>query len=243
MSINYNIIEKAAAEFREKYGYNSFTPIRIKSLLMSLDVLAVFRKMEGSFSGMAVRFENQNFMLINSAHSIGRQHFTILHEIYHLFVQKDFDQIICKEEINPKEKKDENNANYFASNILLPRDGLLGLIPKEELKKDKISVNTILKIENYFSCSHSALIVRLRQLDFISDKFMQDIKTDIKILAMQYGYETKLYEPGNDNLVIGDYGVKAKKLFDNNIISRTHYIELMRELGLDVENNNIESNG
>ncbi len=243
MPTNYNIIEKAAAGFREKYGYNSFTPIRIKSLLMSLEVLTVFRKMEESFSGMAVKFENQNFMLINSAHSLGRQHFTIFHEIYHLFVQKEFEQTICKEEINPKEKKDEKNADYFASNILLPKEGLLSLIPEHEFKKDKISINTILKIENYYSCSHQALIVRLKQLDFISDKFIKDIKTDIKVLALQYGYETKLYEPGNDQLVIGDYGVKAKKLFDNNIISRSHYIELMRELGLNVENNNSEING
>lgn len=238
MQINRNIIEKAAAQFREKWGYNSLTPIKIKSLLMDLEVLAVFKKMEGSFSGMAVKLGNKNFMLINSAHSIGRQHFTIFHEIYHLFIQKDFEEIKCWEEVDPKEKKDESNADFFAANVLLPKEGLLKIIPEEELKKDKISVKTILKIEQYFSCSHSALMVRLKQLDFISDKFDEEINTDIRVLAKQYGYSTTLYEPGNDNLVIGNYGAKAKRLFDDNIISRTHYIELMRDLGIDVEENN-----
>jgi len=238
MPLNRNVIEKAAAQFREKWGYNSLTPIKIRSLLMDLEVLAVFKKMESTFSGMAVKLENKNFMLINSTHSIGRQHFTAFHEIYHLFVQKDFEEIKCWEEVGPKEKKDETNADFFAASVLLPKEGLLKIFPEEELKKDKISIRTILKIEQYFSCSHTALMVRLKQLDLISDKFDEGIKTDIRILAKQYGYSTTLYEPGNDNLVIGNYGVKAKKLFDDNIISRSHYIELMRDLGIDVEENN-----
>jgi Zn-dependent peptidase ImmA (M78 family) len=239
MPINKIEIEKDAAQFREKWGYNSVRPIEIKSLLMDLDVLAVFKKMEESFSGMSVKFEDKNFMLVNSAHPIGRQNFTIFHEIYHLFVQKDFEEIQCREVVDPKEKKNESNANAFASNVLLPKDGLLKIIPKEELKKDTISIKTVLNIEQYFSCSHSALIVRLKQLNFISDKFDERNNTDIKLLAKQYGYSLTLYEPGNDNFVLGNYGVKAKKLFDDNIISKTHYVELMRVLGIDVEEDNL----
>ena len=49
------------------------------------------------------------------------------------------------------------------------------------------------------------------------------------------GYDTALYESGNKNLVIGDYGVKAKRLFDEDLISQSHYLELMMEMGFNFE--------
>ena len=232
MPSNLNL-EKAAAEFREKSGYNTFNPIRVKSLLLQLNVLTIFKKMEGTFSGMSLKIDENKFMLINSTHSLGRQHFTIFHELYHLFVQKDFEHIICDNNLDKKDKKEEENANIFAANLMLPREGLLKFIPNDELKKDKISVSTILALEQYYSCSHRAMLRRLEDLHLITEEFREKFREDIKTLAKQYGYDIALYDPGNDDLVIGDYGVKAKKLFDENVISKAHYLELMRELGID----------
>jgi Zn-dependent peptidase ImmA (M78 family) len=189
--------------------------------------------MEGAFSGMSLKIGEDKFMLINSMHSLGRQHFTIFHELYHLFVQKDFEHIICDNNLDKKEKKEEENANIFAANLMLPREGILKFIPNDELKKNKISVSTILALEQYYSCSHRAMLRRLEDLHLITEEFREKFGEDIKTLARQYGYDIALYEPGNDDLVIGDYGVKAKKLFDENVISKAHYLELMRELGID----------
>lgn len=229
-------IEKAATEFRERYGYNSSTPIRVKSLLIELKVLTVFKNMGGSFSGMSLKIDDSKFMLINSAHSIGRQHFTIMHELYHLFVQKDFEHVICQDDESGNLKKEEELADIFAANILMPKDGILKRINNSDLnKKDKIGINTILELEQYFSCSHKSMLIRLEQLKLISKEYKDRLSSDIIKLAQEYGYETSLYEPGNEGLIIGDYGAKAKKLFDSDIISQTHYIELMRDLGIDLE--------
>ena len=43
----------------------------------------------------------------------------------------------------------------------MPDDGIISLIPDSELKKDKIVLSTILKVEQYFSCSRRALLYRL----------------------------------------------------------------------------------
>lgn len=229
-------IEKAATEFRERHGYNSSTPIRIKSLLIELKILTVFKNMEGSFSGMSLKIEDSKFMLINSAHSIGRQHFTIMHELYHLFVQKDFEHVICEDDENGNHKKEEELADIFAANLLIPKDGILKRVNSSELgKKDKISINSILELEQYFSCSHKSMLKRLEQLGFISNEYKDRLSSDIIKLAQEYGYETSLYSPGNEGLIIGDYGAKAKRLFDSDVISQTHYIELMRDLGIDLE--------
>jgi Zn-dependent peptidase ImmA (M78 family) len=236
MPSNLNL-EKAASEFRGKYGYNTVNPIRIKSLLQQLNVLAIFRKMDESFSGMSLKIGEDKFILINSEHSLGRQHFTIFHELYHLYIQKEFGHIICDDNIDKKDKKEEVNANIFAANLMLPREGLLNFIPEEELKKDSISLGTILGLEQYYSCSHTAMLIRLEDLHFIGNGQKEKFNVDIKTAAKQYGYNISLYESGNDNLVIGDYGVKAKKLFDENIISKAHYLELMKDLGIDLGDN------
>jgi Zn-dependent peptidase ImmA (M78 family) len=236
MPSNLNL-EKAATEFRGRYGYNTINPIRIKSLLQQLNVLTIFRKMNEAFSGMSLKIGEDKFILINSVHSLGRQHFTIFHELYHLYVQKDFEHIICDNSIDKKDKKEEENANLFAANLMLPRDGLLKFISSDELKKDTISLSTILGLEQYYSCSHKAMLIRLEDLHLISESLKVQFSVDIKTAARQYGYDTSLYESGNDELVIGDYGVKAKKLFDENIISKAHYLELMRDLGIDLGDN------
>ena len=45
------------------------------------------------------------------------------------------------------------------------------------------------------------------------------------------GYDRSLYHKGNESLVLGDYGSKAKRLFDEERISEGHYLELMRKIG------------
>lgn len=226
-------LEKAAAEFRTKYGYSTSNPIRIKSLLLELKVLTIFRDLEGTFSGMSLKIDDDRFMIVNSVHSIGRQHFTVLHELYHLYIQKDFEHIVCDNDIYSKSKKEEENANIFAANLMLPKDGLIKLIPDNELRRDKITLATILKLEQYYSCSHKALLKRLVDLHLISESLKQKFSINIKTAAQEYGYGTELYESGNSGIVIGDYGVKAKLLFDNEIISKSHYLSLMQDLGID----------
>lgn len=227
-------IEKEASEFRNKYGYNTIAPIRIKSLLQQLNVLTIFRKMKESFSGMSIKIDDDRFMLINSSHSIGRQHFTILHELYHLFIQDKFEHVICEDKTEEKLKKEEKNADLFAAYLLLPRDGLLNFIPENELKKNKIELSTVIALEQYFSCSHSSMLIRLEELELIDNNKRKDFTIDIIKEAKKNGFDTSIYLSGNDGLVISDYGVKAKGLFDKEIISYSHYLSLMKDLGIDL---------
>ena len=52
--------------------------------------------------------------------------------------------------------------------------------------------------------------------------------------ALQHGYSLSVYKSGNKNLVIGDYGELAKKLYDAEEISESHYASLMLDIGIDV---------
>jgi Zn-dependent peptidase ImmA (M78 family) len=233
-------IKKEASAFRNRLGIGNTEPIRLTSLLLKLNVITIFRDLSDGFSGMSVMALDKKFMLVNSAHSIGRQHFTICHELYHLYFDKEFTPHACNTGVFNKTNEREYFADIFASYFLMPDDGIINLIPDSELGKDKLQPETILKIEQYFSCSRASLLYRLKELNQITSKTYDRYCHNIKNTARQYGYPVKLYEKGNGGLVIGDFGTIAKQLFDMEKISEGHYVSLMRDIGIDVFNNSTD---
>jgi Zn-dependent peptidase ImmA (M78 family) len=233
------ILQKNAKSFRERNGISSSEPIRIKSLLLKLNVFTMFKPLSENFSGMSLKVnEDSRFILINSNHSIGRQHFTIGHELYHLFEQDKVIMHQCMAGLFDSKNKEEYNADCFASFLLMPESGIYELIPDNELKKKEITIQTIIKLEQYFSVSHSSMLVRLKMLKLI-DTNMYESHKNIKIskIAVQYGFDASLYRKGNEHIIIGsNYGEKAKQLFDKEIISEGHYLELMQKIDIDVTN-------
>jgi Zn-dependent peptidase ImmA (M78 family) len=232
------ILQKKANLFRERNGISGSEAIRIKSLLLKLNVFTLFKPLTEGFSGMSLKInDNSRFILVNSSHSIGRQHFTIAHELYHLYIQGTFEIHQCITGLFDPKNKEEYNADYFASCLLMPESGIQEMIPDEELKKNKISIQTVIKLEQYFSVSHSSILVRLRMLGLVDNKTFEYLKTfKATETAQKYGYDTSLYKEGNHNAVVGDYGEKAKRLFDKEKISEGHYLELMQLIGIDITN-------
>ena len=230
------IFEKAAIAFRSDNGLNNADPIRLKSLLQKLNVITVFAPLSDNFSGMALKANTVNrFMLVNSNQSLGKQHFTICHELYHLFVQTDFISQVCQTgKFDKNADKNEYRADVFASYLLLPTDGLLENIPNEEIEKKKVSLKTILYIEHFYSCSRRALLYRLKNLKLISSAEYEGFTVNIQRGALENGFAVDLYKNGNHKVVISDYGIIAKQLFDKETVSESHYYSLLADLGIDI---------
>lgn len=236
--MNELLVEKAANQFRLDNGLAITEPIRLKSLLQKLNVVTLFTPLSDNFSGMAIKTiakaKEERFMLINSNTSLGKQHFTICHELYHLYIQADFTSQVCvTARFDKKADKDEYFADIFASYLLLPTEALLHYIPNEELQKKNISLRTILFIEQFFSCSRRALLYRLKSLHLITATTYDSFTTAIKRGALENGYATDLYEVGNHRIVIGNYGSVARELFEQEKISQSHYYSLLTDLGID----------
>lgn len=223
-------IENLATQFRLKNELSQSEPINIKSLLRKLEIFTIYKPLSESFYGMSLQSKSgDNFILINSNHPRGRQHFTLAHEFYHLFFDENPVPHIC-DETTIEKSSTEKEANSFASAFLMPYEGLLKNIPKEELK-NKISLATIIRIEQYFSVSRKALLVRLKSKSLISKKEYEDFdKIPVQESAKQYGYDISLYNKGNEGLVIGNFGEKARKLYDKGKISEGHYLELLNKI-------------
>lgn len=227
-----NLAESQVSKFRQVTGLSDSEAVNLKSLLLKLNVLTIYRPLSDNFSGMSLKSGDKRFMLINSNHPKCRQHFTIAHELYHLYLDPNPTPHNCMSDGKKNDK--EQCADAFALMFLMPADGVRQMIPDNELMAGHISLASILRIEHYFSVSYSAVLNRLFDLGLINRNERDTFKEyPVKKTAREYGYDTALYEPGNKNLVIGDFGEKARKLFDNEKISEGHYLELLHKIGID----------
>lgn len=227
-------------DFRNRYGYNVTEPINFISLLNRLDILAIFKPLSEDFSGISIKIDNNRFMMVNCDHSLGRQNFTIAHELYHLYFDKSFEPHKCQTGLFPKNKPGERIADNFAAQLLLPEEGLLQLIPENELEKDKIQLSTILKLEQTYGSSRLALLNQLGKMELTSKGFAEKYQTSVKTIARQHGYSIDLYEPTAEKAILGTYGSLATKLFEKEQISESHYLELMMSIGVDVNETSID---
>ena len=209
---------------------------------MKLNILTIFRPLSENFSGMCLKDKSDHrFMLVNSNQSRGRQHFTIAHELYHLYIEENPTPHKCNPGNGSKDPV-EQCADMFASSLLMPETGICQLISETELATKNISIATVLKLEHYFSVSRSALLYRLLNIKLITEATRAKIAAlGVKSSARCFGYDTALYESANEGLIIGDFGEKAHGLFEQGKISEGHYIELLHKINIDETQENEDS--
>lgn len=234
--INYYAANEAV-EFRRRFDLGQADPIRIDSLLNKLDLLTVFAEMSGDFSGMAARFGNDGFLLINCSVPKGRQIFTICHELYHLFIQDDFDfEVITDGKNGAKKTDNEKLADAFAAELLMPEKGIQELLLKQNYLGKKIELDHIIKLEQYFQVSRQSMVYRLSNLGFLNktDNIESKYLIEVKESAQKRGYDTTLYEPTMPKVISSDYFDKALYLYRTEKIGLTDYAQLLKDIGIDL---------
>ncbi len=221
--------ELLAVRFRDQIHLPQDAPFAVKDILEQLGILTVFRPLSDSSYGMSIKTnDGLMFMLVSSNSTIGRQHFTIGHELYHLFFDKNPQPHICEKGVKTPS---EQSADLFASNLLMPRVGLLAMLPESYVSSKKLDLASVIKMEQRFQVSRQALLYRLKRLGVIDENQLQELlQLSTRDAAQRRGYDITLYENGNEGLVIGDYSALATDLFEKEYISEGHYNELMNVL-------------
>lgn len=234
-------LECLAIKLREEMHITTKDPVRIHQILKEKNILAWFRKLDGNFSGMAIRTRGEYpeslhryFMLINTSLSYAKQRFTACHELYHLLYQKDFSVSSNNAGRFDKKETEEYNADLFAAYLLLPEIGLKELVPPEEQQTDKITLGTLLRVEQNFRCSRKALLTRLKDLKWITGRTFDIYQTNVINSAIEYGYNIQLYQPTHQTELVGDYNLKARELYDSGRISQAKYFSLLTDMGMNV---------
>lgn len=227
MKLNKESAELLAQKFRSENGLSSNEAINIKALLRLCNILTVYAPMSENACGLSLKSpKGRKFMLINCNISIGRQHFTIAHELFHLYYDENPLPHICSKD---GVSKTERDANLFASALLMPKEGILKMVSPSEIADSDVTFASVLRLEQYFGTSRQSMLYRLKAIGLLSESRLKDL-LGIPVLesAKQYGHDLSLYQKGNENVVIGDYGEKARFLYEKDKISEGHYLELLK---------------
>lgn len=215
--------ELLAQKFRLDSGLGITEPLGVKSILRKYRILTLYRPMSERSYGISINVGGAMFIMVNCNSTRGRQHFTIAHELYHLFYDDNPEPHVCNGAASGVEK----DANMFASALLMPREGMMREISDVELRNHVLDLATIIRLEQLYGVSRMSLLLRLKDLGVITEQVLLKYSVGARESARAYGYDTSLYKNGNGGIVIGDFGEKAKRLFDDGKISEGHYVELL----------------
>lgn len=230
--LDLNTAENLAQKMRSTLGLGASEPVNMKTVMRELNILAVYRSLSNKLFGLSLKTNNGNdkFILINSNSTRGRQHFTIAHELFHLFYDENPKPHFYETE--SQTDPSERSANLFAAAFLMPHNGIISKIPANEIAAKEISIETAIRLGQLYGVSHLTFILRLKELKIINSENANKL-CNIKIAkeAALRGFDTSLYKDGNHKLVIGDFGTYARKLYDEEKISEGHYMELLNIIG------------
>lgn len=210
-----------AIELRDELNINPYAPIDLFNIVPSCfpDYTIIFYPMSEYTSGMCIRNGLESVIGINSSTTLGRQRFTLGHELYHLLFDENFSDELKVCNFNDQTDS-ELEAENFASFLIMPYEALKKHIKRNKI--DKWTLNDTIVCEQYFQISHQALLFRLAEGGFVTEEEFNNL-SDVKISheAKLRGFDKSIYKvPDNDYQVVGSYVRLVEDAYNNNLISK-----------------------
>lgn len=174
-------IEKQALETLR--SANALTaPVDVQKVAEHLGAKVRYEQLEDKVSGVLIVKGDEKHIMINAAHPVTRQRFTLAHEIGHLQLHDVQGRLFIDTALRVYQRvgashssiyqepgsittpKEERQANIFASALLMPQ----ALLQRAALDHDLFDELDITSLAGAFGVSEQAMSIRLQQLDLIS---------------------------------------------------------------------------
>ena len=231
--IDYARLMTQAAMLRKELDEDSSSPVDIFALAQRIEGLTiVYYPMGDNLSGMCIKGQDSNNVIaINSSMTLGRQRFSLAHEFYHLFYDDNMVSV-CARKIGDG-KDTEKSADMFASYFLMPDAALVAMahMLTEKSQSPYISINDVIRIEQYFGISHQAAVYRLIHTPYLEQKDADDLLTvPVRRRAETLGYSADLYLPSPEAkryMTYGHYISQAEQVIEKGLVSDGKYEELL----------------
>ena len=121
-------LSNKASNLRKKLGEDALSPIDIFKSVQAIDKLTlVFYSLGKNISGVCYKGKASHVIAINAEMSVGRQRFSLAHELYHLYFDEENKNTISLITIG-KGDESERKADQFASYFLIPSSSLYELV-------------------------------------------------------------------------------------------------------------------
>jgi len=224
-------LSNKAASVRKKLGEDNYSPIDIFVLLQNIpEITMTLYPLGSNISGVCVKKKSSSIIIVNSGMSIGRQRFTLAHELYHYYFDENILSTVCPTQIDTGDIK-EREADHFASYLLIPQPALYELLQNRKQKQNqKLTIEDIIFLEQYFKVSRKAMLFRLQEEKELTRTEALRMQINVISSAARLGYDVSLYKPlgaNNQKQTLGYYVKSAEKLLANNIISTGKYEEYL----------------
>lgn len=139
--------------------------------------------LEGGLAGLCARTEDIAMVLVDSSAPLGRQRFTASHELCHSLLREG-ELVLIDEQIAADGALPEMRANAFASNFLMPVDGVLRYVAGREIDETVVA-----ELQFTFGVSLDALLWHLLNLKLITPEQRTALaQGGAKALAYRCGY-------------------------------------------------------
>lgn len=135
-----------------------------------------------------LRFNNSNYLVLNTSKSLANNNFAIAHELYHVLVQNNSTGNTADLYLNNYDEiEEEQMANAFAGAVIMPTEdvkSVVGLLEKkrvpieEEQKHPYIhELITVFALMSYYQTTYMSVVIRCYELDIFDtgDSLLMDI--------------------------------------------------------------------
>jgi Zn-dependent peptidase ImmA (M78 family) len=153
--------EKLAVETREQWALGVDPIPNMTELLEEKGLKVLTVPLPGRVSGFTCLVKRKNeadlpVIVVNDQFSLERRRLTLGHEVAHRLIEAD----------SLSDKDEERAANVFAGAFLMPREHLLREVGKH---RNALGYKELIDLKRLYRVSGAALLMRLRQLDVISE--------------------------------------------------------------------------
>ena len=126
-------------------------------------------------------------ILINSSEVIGRRHFSIAHELFHLITWNDAK---LRTEDTEFSDKAEKLAESFASSLLLPKESLIDSLEKRGINNELSNIDLI-SIAQEYEVSSVALLWRICNLGWMNSDEVHKVLEDKEYQQLNRDHKTE----------------------------------------------------
>ncbi len=184
---------------------------------------------ESGISGALFSSVHARILVVNSSKSIGRQNFTVAHELGHIYLHNTESLVeISGDESSTKEREADN----FASMFLMPANDVSSMIQTNGgIEFDAVEV---MEMSQMFRMSYKATLKRLTEV--FGRKAIPLTLWDKKPLqlAEMLNMDKRLYEPSGEKYWSNTKYVSAAfRALEKERISFSRFLELMKDIGLN----------
>ena len=158
----------AGERFASAYQLGEVPAVRlIETMENKLGILVLMVDTEPGISGAACRLQNLDAVLVSREEVVGRRHFDLAHELFHLLTWDSMPPERIENVQIPGKSRTEKLANNFAGALLMPKETLETQSQWTTLE-DSALVHQLTSTANELQVSSVALMWRLVALRWIS---------------------------------------------------------------------------